>query len=349
MIEGLKAGLALIGVVAVSLLTIAMLITFERPPIDSTQIGYDGVGMVDHVNPRLEEEVQARNEPPFSLGAVPPGGRPAGEAYENVQVLADLSEDQFNHLMVGITNWVSPEEGCAYCHNLENLASDELYTKVVSRRMIQMTMTINSEYSDHVGQTGVNCYTCHRGNNVPEYLWVEEDGPKAMAGVSASRQDQNVPTRIAGYSTMPYTALETLLTEPGANIRVATQSALPFVREAGAAPPPDIKDTEVTYSLMMNMSQGLGVNCTYCHNSRNWSSWEQSTPMRVTAWHGIQMAQDINANYLIPLQPVLPENRLGPAGDAPKANCETCHQGLALPMNGAPMLEDHPELGESYK
>jgi len=27
-----------------------------------------------------------------------------------------------------------------------------------------------------------------------------------------------------------------------------------------------IKQTEWTYSLMIHMSESLGVNCTYCHN-----------------------------------------------------------------------------------
>ena len=37
-------------------------------------------------------------------------------------------------------------------------------------------------------------------------------------------------------------------------------------------------------------------------------------------------------------------NRLGVLGDAPKANCATCHQGAYKPLNGAPMVKDYPEL-----
>ena len=39
--------------------------------------------------------------------------------------------------------------------------------------------------------------------------------------------------------------------------------------------------------------------------------------------------------------------RLGPTGDAPKANCTTCHQGAYKPLYGANMLDDYPSLGES--
>jgi photosynthetic reaction center cytochrome c subunit len=95
---------------------------------------------------------------------------------------------------------------------------------------------------------------------------------------------------------------------------------------------------------MIHMSEGLGVNCTYCHNSRAFASWEQSPPQRVTAWHGIRMVQALNAGFLDPLRPTYPASRLGPTGDAPKANCATCHQGAYKPLYGAPLAKDHPEL-----
>ena len=51
---------------------------------------------------------------------------------------------QFNRLMNAITAWVAPQEGdnagCAYCHNVENMASDELYTKVVARLMHHLAL-----------------------------------------------------------------------------------------------------------------------------------------------------------------------------------------------------------------
>jgi outer membrane protein OmpA-like peptidoglycan-associated protein len=36
-------------------------------------------------------------------------------------------------------------------------------------------------------------------------------------------------------------------------------------------------------------------------------------------------------------------------GDAPKANCGTCHQGVYKPLFGANMLKDYPELGVAAK
>ncbi len=65
----------------------------------------------------------------------------------------------------------------------------------------------------------------------------------------------------------------------------------------------------------------------------------------MTAWHGIRMVRDVNNAYLDPLQPKYPPARLGPLGDAAKANCTTCHQGLGKPLQGVSMLKDYPELG----
>ena len=99
---------------------------------------------------------------------VPPGGPSAGTTFKNVKVVGDLGVGEFTRLMVSITEWVAPQQGCTYCHSTENMASDELYQKRVARRMLQMTQYINSSWKEkHVHEAGVTCYTCHRGNPVP--------------------------------------------------------------------------------------------------------------------------------------------------------------------------------------
>ena len=105
-----------------------------------------------------------------------------------------------------------------------------------------------------------------------------------------------------------------------------------------------VKQTEWTYALMMSQSRSLGVNCTYCHNSRQFASWKEAPPARVTAYHGILMLRDVNQNYLAPLQPVYPAVRLGQQGDAPKAQCVTCHTGAYKPLYGAQMVKHYPAL-----
>ena len=95
---------------------------------------------------------------------------------------------------------------------------------------------------------------------------------------------------------------------------------------------------------MMHISQSLGVNCTYCHNSRSFTDWDQSTPQRATAWYGIRMVRDLNNSYLDPLQGTFPPERLGPDGDGPKVSCATCHKGVYKPLFGAKMLADYAAL-----
>ncbi len=312
-----------------------VLVGCERPPVDSTQLGYRGTGMIDVQNPRAD---MGEMEFPAALPAASSDGPKAGEIYQNVQVLGDLSVAEFTRLMTTITAWVSPEEGCNYCHNPANLASDDVYTKVVSRRMIQMTQNINAEWSDHVGGAGVNCYTCHRGNNVPEYIWfAQKDDPSYFIGW---RNGQNRPGTDVGYTSMPVDPFSDYLTEQEtASVRVA--SSMPFPGDGEAA---SIADAESTYAMMLNWSQALDVNCAYCHNTASYQDWSISTPQRVTAWHGLQMVRALNADYLIPLGPEYPDNRLGAHGDAPKAYCATCHQGQKKPLNGADAVSAYPSL-----
>ena len=309
----------------------------ERPPVETTQVGFRGTAMAVVSNPRAEAPELGYPEP---LPAVPEGGPSAGDVYQNVQVLGDLSVAEFTRFMTAITTWVSPSQGCAYCHNVANLASDDVYTKVVSRRMIQMTQTVNTKWTEHVGDNGVNCYTCHRGKNVPEYIWFE--GTYEAAGMTAfggNRMGQNRPSAAVAYSSLPEDPFSIyLISSDSPNARLASSG--PFPEEGGATFP----ETETVYGLMMNWSQALGVNCTYCHMTASFQNWEKATPARVAAHHGLNMVRALNSEYLVPLGPVYPDERLGPSGDAPKAYCMTCHQGVNKPLGGADAVTAFPSL-----
>ena len=312
---------------------------FEAPPVESRQIGADGVGMQTIQNPDLLEGLIPLNKLPEPLAQVSQEGPKAKDIYQNVQVLGDLSVAEFTRTMQSITDWVAPDAGCAYCHVGNNFASDEIYTKVVSRRMMQMTQNINSQWDSHVGNTGVTCLTCHRGLPVPPYIWFQEPDLNRQGGFAANSYGQNHANMRLGSISMLDDPFSRYLTAEPAPIRVIAKDALPIsdVRSNLST-----QDTENTYSLMIHMSTSLGQNCTYCHNTRAFSDWEQSPPARMTAWHGLQMVPALNNAYLEPLGPVYPMSRMGPLGDAPKVNCTTCHQGLALPFYGVSMLDDYP-------
>ncbi len=334
---GIKTAFGLVGICAAALVTIAMMTTFERPPVQAVQRGYRGTAMVENYDPRLVKTYLAANQVPASLPQLPATGPKAGTVYKNVQVLQDLSVGQFTRLMVSITNWVAPTQGCAYCHNTNNMAEDSVYTKVVARRMIQMTQTINANWTQHVAETGVTCYTCHRGNPVPSNIYFTDPGAGHEGGMAEINTGKNRAAPAINNSSLPYDPFTPYLKNDH-DIRVQAERALPGTDRHS------IKEAEWTYALMVHFSQSLGVNCTYCHNSRNFGDWSQSTPQRVVAWHGIRMVREINNDYLGSLQGVFPPVRLGTAGDVAKVGCATCHQGVFKPLYGVSMVKDFPEL-----
>lgn len=307
--------------------------------VETDQKGYRGLGLEQVKKSYLEEAKRADINVPAPQPPAMQAGPKARDIYQSVQVLGDLHIAEFNRVMNAITEWVAPQEGCNYCHVPGNFADDGIYTKVVARRMMEMTKTINTEWKAHVADTGVTCFTCHLGQPVPRNIWFENPGPNSAGGMSAQRMGHNTAGPNVASAALPNDVFTAFLADNPREIRVTPHTALPE-----GTNPALLRDAEWTHGLMIFMSKALGANCTTCHNTRNFPDWSTSPPQRVTAWHGIQMVRALNVNFLNPLQPVFPENRLGPLGDAPKANCATCHNGLQLPLDRYQMLAEYPEL-----
>jgi photosynthetic reaction center cytochrome c subunit len=323
---------------------------------ETAQTGYRGTGMDQVVNPK---KVLAQTAIPANAYETPDDSGPrASETYQNVQVLGGVSTERFNHLMANMNNWVVPqaglpesEQGCNYCHNPNNMASDEKYTKVVARRMIQMTQNINANYASHVQQTGVTCWTCHRGNAVPAYRWATAASGGIRGTITGNKRGQNTPDPAVGYASLPNDPFSRYLGDASGPelIKVAARQVHPSETTHMVS----LKNAEQTYGLMMHQSKALGVNCTYCHNTRAFSAWDQSNPAKARAWYGLRMVANTNAEYMTPLAAVFPAQnaythwdaaRKGPGGDVYKVNCTTCHQGLNKPMGGVSMREYAPAL-----
>jgi photosynthetic reaction center cytochrome c subunit len=321
--------------------TVLMLSGCERPSVQKAQSGFRGTAMANIQNPRINAENDKLNELPASTGPISGDGPKASEVYQNVKVLGNLSQAQFTTFMVSMTNWVSPKEGCSYCHNVANFAEDSKYTKIVARRMVQMNQNINANWKDHVQGTGVTCYTCHRGNNIPQNVWFK-DIPQNVSGTAlGQRNGQNSPAKSVGYSSLTNEPFSKYLLENNP-ARIQGKDGLPNGNKHS------IQETENVYGIMMHFSKSLGVNCTYCHNSRAFSDWSQSTPQRAQSWYAIQMVKDINNTYMEPLTSTFPAHRLGGTGDVAKSNCLTCHQGANKPLYGKSMLADYPYLATQY-
>ena len=340
----------LVGVAGGAVFVATMLVAFGQPfATDSLQTGPRGTGMSvtefesDLATPDPDIELVYENPP-----IVPePGDELAGDIYENVQVLGNLTDANFNRLMAAMTEWVAPEQGCAYCHgdgDLETYGEDNLYTKIVARRMIQMTQNINENWDGHVNankEVGVTCMTCHRGLNVPTEIWFKlGDVNENMAGWSAI---QNRATPLSQFTSLPSDALETYLLDGeviGVHDLESRVAGVP-----GVDGYPGIQQAERTYSLMNYVSNALGVNCVFCHNSRAFYDGSQVTPQWGTESLGISMVLEMNNEYLVPLEAEYPPERLGPVHqDAPKAACKTCHKGYQQPLQGLNVIRDWPEL-----
>ncbi len=330
--------------------TVALLIAgCERPPIAVSQTGFRGTAMAQVYNPRtLATQASVNTAPAIAAPIVDVPGTPrAGAIYQNVKVLGDLSVGEFARTMSAITEWVAPQQGCNYCHIAGNFADDSVYTKVVARKMLQMTQKINASWKPHVAETGVTCYTCHRGNNIPKEIWFAPTAQKSAGGSLGNDYGQNRAATTVGLSSLPYDPYTPYFLD-NKEIRVNGKEALAMTGKA--ANRNSTKQAEHTYGLMIHWSNSLGVNCTYCHNTQAFADWgANATPQRATAWYGIRMAREINNEYMVPITNVFPANRLGPTGDVAKTNCATCHQGAYKPLYGAQMAKHYPGMQAPVK
>jgi photosynthetic reaction center cytochrome c subunit len=218
---GLRVSLALLAFLGL----ILVVTSFQAPPVDAIQRGYRGLGMVEMLHPATVKAQLAANTVPAPFASVPAVGPKASAVYKNVQVLGDLPVAQFTRLMAAITTWVAPTQGCAYCHE-SNLASDNLYTKVVARRIIQMVQHINTDWSTHVAQTGVTCFTCHRGQPVPSNIWFNNPGNAHFTGMAETQMGVAGATPVAGETSLPFDPYTPFL-EQDNGIRVIGPTALP--------------------------------------------------------------------------------------------------------------------------
>ncbi|WP_292290781.1 photosynthetic reaction center cytochrome PufC [Marivita sp.] len=249
--------------------------------------------------------------------------------------LPDISDERYAELIVAMRAWTG----------IPDLMEDpDSYQTQVAYTMIGMTQSINENWIGHVqsnAEVGVSCYSCHRGQPVPSEIWFRM-GPvnEATEGWAAV---QNRVTVQSQYTSLPSDALETYLLDYGRiGVHDLEAHVAAYPSEEGY---PTWQDTERTFSLMNYVSNSLGVNCVFCHNSRAFYDVEQVTPQWSTEMLGISMVQEINNEWLVPLEGLYPPERLGPVfADAPKAACKTCHKGYQRPLQGLNVIGAWPEL-----
>ena len=341
-------GITLAGVVGVLAAGAFVLFvpSWAPPPPSATEVGFPQQ-VLFHGG---AEERAALNRVPPPLPPAARGGPSATETYKNVQVLTDVSAAEFMRLQEAITQWVSPRQGCSFCHAGDDWASDAVPAKRAARVMLRMTRHINADWSNHVAGAGVTCYTCHRGQPVPAEIWFPSSPARQRRMVAPQDNWHEAADTVRKFFPDAGFAEYFLGDEP-----IAAQSSTPEPSRTVAS----YVEVKRIYEMMMQMSDGIGANCGYCHNSRNFQSWEESTPYRWTSWHAIRMLRDLNRNYLLPIAglvpqsrtlgtetrlPVLPAREAGPQQGNGLVLCATCHYGVTKPLGGANMVQDYPGL-----
>lgn len=308
---------------------------WTAPPIKSTSYGAPGTEMVVFKDPRTKPESGAQ---PDVLPAVA-GGPAAGTVYRNLKVLGGVPKGEFDRTMIAITRWVSPKQGCAFCHGgaaftgtPASYAAD-YPRKVIARQMLSMTRTINANWTNHVGAAGVTCWSCHAGRNFPAHLWhVDPPLVPPTGGLAGQPQAWNTTAKTI-YQFFPTRPDRMFLLQGLPAHQVVSDKAL-ATTGTGKPYPHDREYAEQVYIFMMQMSNGLGVNCTYCHQSREPNDWSQSPPARLHGYSGIKMTAMLDQNFIAPLAPWTERSQIGQMGDAPMADCKTCHQGREKPVGG---------------
>lgn len=306
---------------------VALIPHWVLPPILSTDYGPAAGEMVVFKDSRAKPPT-----PQPEIAPVAQGGPSAASAYRNVKVLGNVSKAEFDRTMVAMTRWVAPNQGCTFCHaNGEPYATDNP-RKEIAREMLVMTRTINANWTNHVGVRGVTCYSCHAGKNMPDDRWfIDAPLVPPEGGMIGKPQAWNTQAKtIRNFFPSRPNRMFLLQGLPAGGTQMkqalATTGKSTFQHDRDYA--------EQVYILMMQMSNGLGVNCTFCHNSRAAFDWAQSPPNRLHGYSGIVMTRMINQNYIANLAPLTEPQFLGKMGDAPKADCKSCHQGQEKPTGG---------------
>lgn len=331
-----------VGVAGSAIFVAAMIVAWGQPfPTANQQTGPRGTGMhvqefVSHLeagDPTVEGYFTSEPIVPTADSAL------AIDELEGVpDALANVTVENYERLLEAMRSWTGIPD-------LLEPGNDSYQTEV-AWSMIEMTQNINQNWAAHVqanAEVGVTCYTCHRGQPVPNNVWFRV-GPvnENTAGWPAI---QNRVTMNSNFTSLPSTYLEHFLLQDEEGFYGVAQVHDLASRVENLPGDPLIQQTEMTYAWMNYFANSLGVNCVFCHNSRAFYDAAQVTPQWATASLGIIMVQEQLELYILPLEDTLPPERLGPIyADVPKLACRTCHQGYQQPMQGLNVIANWPEL-----
>lgn len=123
-------------------------------------------------SPKAEEHVltpeQQRMKAELEALVAGRENEPAEKVFKNIQVFKGLPAGRLLGVM---SQGFVPALGvqCAECHVPGKWESDEKHDKLVARKMVLMTRSINNQVKEasEESDAAVSCYTCHRGGTKP--------------------------------------------------------------------------------------------------------------------------------------------------------------------------------------
>ncbi len=91
---------------------------------------------------------------------------PAPQVYQNIQIIREPAW-RIPTGMMSLTRWLGVD--CTFCHTLNEFEKDDKEPKKIARQMFKMVHDINENFpGTEPGNFKVTCWTCHRGNIIPE-------------------------------------------------------------------------------------------------------------------------------------------------------------------------------------
>jgi hypothetical protein len=94
------------------------------------------------------------------------GAEPAEKVFQHIEVLKGKPASRLPGMMGALTGLLGVR--CSHCHVPGHWDSEEKHAKRVTREQFAMQEDINSRYFG--GKGTITCWTCHRGQPIPEAL-----------------------------------------------------------------------------------------------------------------------------------------------------------------------------------
>ncbi len=140
---------------------------------------------------RQSPQAQAARGPEGATGGAKE--KTAAEVFKNIQVLKDVPASQWRDTMQVVA--MSLGVGCDFCHNTQDLASDEKDQKKTARKMMVMMLDINK--TSFAGHPAISCYSCHQGFQKPVGMIRSGDAALTYEDVATPvevKKERDLPT-----------------------------------------------------------------------------------------------------------------------------------------------------------